>query len=103
LQLAGNSAEPIIKMANDDLYDASVGVAITLCCGDLTFCLFNRFKGKIDGVDLNCGCPQSFALEKGYGCALLRNPDHLADMCMQIGTLLYGLDILFRSLSPSST
>lgn len=45
----------------------------------------NRFKGKIDGIDLNCGCPQSFALEKGYGCALLRNPDHLTDMCAQIG------------------
>jgi tRNA-dihydrouridine synthase len=74
LQLAGNSAEPIIKMANDDL-----------------------FKGKIDGVDLNCGCPQSFALEKGYGCALLRNPDHLADMCMQIvRNIPYPLSVKIR-------
>ncbi len=44
-----------------------------------------RFEGRIDGVDLNCGCPQGFALEKGYGCALLRNEDNLIQMCSEIG------------------
>ncbi|XP_073951992.1 dihydrouridine synthase 4 isoform X2 [Choristoneura fumiferana] len=29
----------------------------------------------IDGVDLNCGCPQRWAMKDGYGCALLSQPD----------------------------
>ncbi|XP_063621444.1 tRNA-dihydrouridine(20a/20b) synthase [NAD(P)+]-like [Cydia splendana] len=28
-----------------------------------------------DGVDLNCGCPQRWAMKDGYGCALLSKPD----------------------------
>ncbi|XP_028162460.1 tRNA-dihydrouridine(20a/20b) synthase [NAD(P)+]-like [Ostrinia furnacalis] len=27
-----------------------------------------------DGVDLNCGCPQKWAMKDGYGCALLSKP-----------------------------
>ncbi|XP_039748830.1 tRNA-dihydrouridine(20a/20b) synthase [NAD(P)+]-like [Pararge aegeria] len=29
----------------------------------------------VDGVDLNCGCPQRWAMKDGYGCALLSNPE----------------------------
>lgn len=61
LQLAGNTAEPIISLANRDL-----------------------FKGHIDGVDLNCGCPQGFAMEKKIGAGLLRNPDSLVELAQQI-------------------
>ena len=25
-----------------------------------------------DGVDLNCGCPQRWAIQDGFGCCLLR-------------------------------
>lgn len=28
-----------------------------------------------DGVDLNCGCPQRWAMKDGYGCALLSQPE----------------------------
>ncbi|XP_022117155.2 tRNA-dihydrouridine(20a/20b) synthase [NAD(P)+]-like isoform X2 [Pieris rapae] len=28
-----------------------------------------------DGVDLNCGCPQRWAMKDGYGCALLSKPE----------------------------
>ncbi|OWR45350.1 tRNA-dihydrouridine synthase [Danaus plexippus plexippus] len=28
-----------------------------------------------DGVDLNCGCPQRWAMKDGYGCALLSRPE----------------------------
>ncbi|CAK1604214.1 unnamed protein product [Parnassius mnemosyne] len=28
-----------------------------------------------DGVDLNCGCPQRWAMKDGYGCALLYKPE----------------------------
>eukprot|EP00048_Salpingoeca_helianthica_P021428 m.12199 g.12199 ORF g.12199 m.12199 type:complete len:311 (+) comp5971_c0_seq2:127-1059(+) len=33
-----------------------------------------------DGVDLNCGCPQRWAMAEGYGSHLLRHPEHVADM-----------------------
>ena len=61
LQLAGNTADPIIDLANRDM-----------------------FKGNIDGVDLNCGCPQGFAMEKKIGAGLLRNPDHLVELAQRI-------------------
>lgn len=34
----------------------------------------------VDGVDLNCGCPQQWAYKEGIGCALLRRPELVADM-----------------------
>ncbi|KAL5279373.1 DUS4L family protein [Megaselia abdita] len=34
----------------------------------------------VDGVDINCGCPQSWAIAKGYGCGLLKNPELMSDM-----------------------
>lgn len=33
-----------------------------------------------DGVDLNCGCPQSWAKKEGYGCYLLKNTELIEDM-----------------------
>lgn len=33
-----------------------------------------------DGVDLNCGCPQRWAIQDGYGCCLLRKPDMVREM-----------------------
>ena len=32
-----------------------------------------------DGVDLNCGCPQRWAMAEGYGAKLLQKPEHLVD------------------------
>lgn len=60
-QLAGNTPGPIIALANSEL-----------------------LKGNVDGIDLNCGCPQGFALEKNYGCALLGHPDLLTNLCRDI-------------------
>lgn len=34
----------------------------------------------VDGVDLNCGCPQKWAYHEGIGCALLRKPELVGDM-----------------------
>ncbi|KAL1405445.1 tRNA dihydrouridine synthase [Vanrija albida] len=34
----------------------------------------------VDGVDINCGCPQRWAYAEGIGCALLRKPELVADM-----------------------
>ncbi|KAJ8732740.1 hypothetical protein PYW07_015339 [Mythimna separata] len=33
-----------------------------------------------DGVDLNCGCPQKWAMKDGYGCALLSKPEIIHDL-----------------------
>ncbi|THD20141.1 tRNA-dihydrouridine synthase [Fasciola hepatica] len=33
-----------------------------------------------DGVDLNCGCPQKWALQRGLGSALLRHPEKMGEL-----------------------
>ncbi|KAF2724528.1 FMN-linked oxidoreductase [Polychaeton citri CBS 116435] len=32
----------------------------------------------VDGVDLNCGCPQSWAMKEGIGCSLMGDADTVA-------------------------
>jgi tRNA-dihydrouridine synthase 4 len=34
----------------------------------------------VDGVDLNCGCPQSWACQDGLGAGLMSNPQLVAEM-----------------------
>ncbi|OLY79664.1 tRNA-dihydrouridine(20a/20b) synthase [NAD(P)+]-like [Smittium mucronatum] len=34
----------------------------------------------VDGLDLNCGCPQKWAIKEGYGSYLLDKPEKVADM-----------------------
>ncbi|XP_072026461.1 tRNA-dihydrouridine(20a/20b) synthase [NAD(P)+]-like isoform X2 [Amphiura filiformis] len=36
-----------------------------------------------DGVDLNCGCPQKWAMAEGYGAHLIKHPELIKDMVMQ--------------------
>lgn len=36
-----------------------------------------------DGIGLNCGCPQKWAMAEGYGCDLLKRPELLKDMVQQ--------------------
>ncbi|XP_065834950.1 tRNA-dihydrouridine(20a/20b) synthase [NAD(P)+]-like [Oscarella lobularis] len=36
-----------------------------------------------DGIDLNCGCPQPWALREGYGCYLISQPDLVRDIIRQ--------------------
>ncbi|XP_022095653.1 tRNA-dihydrouridine(20a/20b) synthase [NAD(P)+]-like [Acanthaster planci] len=36
-----------------------------------------------DGVDLNCGCPQRWAMCDGYGAHLIKNPELIRDMVRQ--------------------
>ncbi|CAH8569509.1 unnamed protein product [Schistosoma turkestanicum] len=33
-----------------------------------------------DGIDLNCGCPQSWAMSSGLGAALLKEPEKIASI-----------------------
>uniref|UniRef100_A0A8D8Z6F5 tRNA-dihydrouridine(20a/20b) synthase [NAD(P)+] n=1 Tax=Cacopsylla melanoneura TaxID=428564 RepID=A0A8D8Z6F5_9HEMI len=37
-----------------------------------------------DGVDLNCGCPQRWAIKDGYGCALLSKPEVMFSCVRQL-------------------
>jgi tRNA-dihydrouridine synthase 1 len=48
LQLTDTTPEPVIEMANMDM-----------------------FKGHIDGVDLNFGCPQTLIMQRGYGAGFV--------------------------------
>lgn len=63
LQLASSNSQDIITMAN-----------------------LPEFVGHVDGVDLNCGCPQGYAIAHGHGAGLLTKfgPDHLVTMCEEI-------------------
>uniref|UniRef100_A0A8C4QE81 Dihydrouridine synthase 4 like n=1 Tax=Eptatretus burgeri TaxID=7764 RepID=A0A8C4QE81_EPTBU len=37
-----------------------------------------------DGIDLNCGCPQRWAMSEGYGASLLQKPELVKDMIQQV-------------------
>ncbi len=42
------------------------------------------FAGHIDAVDLNCGCPQGFAMKRGIGAALAKQPDAFVALVQKI-------------------
>ncbi|KAI8809607.1 hypothetical protein BJ742DRAFT_676632 [Cladochytrium replicatum] len=52
----------------------------------------------VNGVDLNCGCPQKWALHEKIGAHLLEHPDLVADMVSQTKSRTSG--VLFPT-SPS--
>ena len=37
-----------------------------------------------DGVDLNCGCPQRWALQEGIGACLIDKPQFVFDLVKQV-------------------
>nr|XP_023825364.1 tRNA-dihydrouridine(20a/20b) synthase [NAD(P)+]-like isoform X1 [Salvelinus alpinus] len=37
-----------------------------------------------DGVDLNCGCPQRWAMSEGYGACLINKPELVKDMVRHV-------------------
>ncbi|PLW12609.1 hypothetical protein PCASD_17145 [Puccinia coronata f. sp. avenae] len=41
-------------------------------------------KNYVDGVDINCGCPQQWAYKEGIGSALLRKPDLVRELVRSI-------------------
>ena len=40
-------------------------------------------SNSCDGVDLNCGCPQGWALKEGIGACLIDKPDFISDLVRQ--------------------
>ena len=44
----------------------------------------------VNGVDLNCGCPQSWAAKEGIGCSLMADPTKVAAMVREARRRLGG-------------
>jgi len=47
-------------------------------------------------VDLNCGCPQKWAMQSGYGAHLLSDPDLIRDMVRQAMSRAPGLAVTIK-------
>ncbi|XP_069141096.1 tRNA-dihydrouridine(20a/20b) synthase [NAD(P)+]-like [Argopecten irradians] len=45
-----------------------------------------------DGVDLNCGCPQRWAMQEGYGACLIKKPELIKDMVSQTRSRINNSD-----------
>uniref|UniRef100_A0A182QKF6 DUS-like FMN-binding domain-containing protein n=1 Tax=Anopheles farauti TaxID=69004 RepID=A0A182QKF6_9DIPT len=59
----------------------------------------------VDGVDLNCGCPQRWAMAEGYGSALLKTPERIADMLAMVRRNMpnsFSVSVKVRLLSNSN-
>lgn len=52
------------------------------------------------GCDLNCGCPQRWAMQEGYGACLIHRPELVADMVRQtreaVGKNDYSVSVKIR-------
>ncbi|XP_054844476.1 tRNA-dihydrouridine(20a/20b) synthase [NAD(P)+]-like [Eublepharis macularius] len=44
-------------------------------------CIVSPFA---DGIDINCGCPQRWAMAEGYGACLINRPEVVQDMVKQV-------------------
>ncbi|KAK3912829.1 tRNA-dihydrouridine(20a/20b) synthase [NAD(P)+]-like [Frankliniella fusca] len=54
-----------------------------------------------NGVDLNCGCPQRWAMKEGYGAHLLTKPEIIHDMVRQVRNRVpehYSVSVKIRLL-----
>ncbi|XP_069693410.1 tRNA-dihydrouridine(20a/20b) synthase [NAD(P)+]-like isoform X2 [Periplaneta americana] len=47
-------------------------------------------RSYTDGVDLNCGCPQKWAMNEGYGASLLKKPHLIRDIILQVKNRIPG-------------
>ncbi|XP_023020597.1 dihydrouridine synthase 4 [Leptinotarsa decemlineata] len=55
-----------------------------------------------NGVDLNCGCPQSWAKEQELGCAMLKKPELIYDLVRQCRNRIpapFSVSVKIRLLS----
>ncbi|KAG8631766.1 hypothetical protein KVT40_000906 [Elsinoe batatas] len=43
----------------------------------------------VNGIDLNCGCPQSWAIKEGIGCSLMSRPELVRDI-VSAAKAVYG-------------
>uniref|UniRef100_A0A1I8PM34 DUS-like FMN-binding domain-containing protein n=1 Tax=Stomoxys calcitrans TaxID=35570 RepID=A0A1I8PM34_STOCA len=60
----------------------------------------------VDGIDLNCGCPQSWAIAKGYGCGLLKQPELVKDIVRTVRRTVnekFSISLKIRLLQHESS
>ncbi|XP_017846244.2 tRNA-dihydrouridine(20a/20b) synthase [NAD(P)+]-like [Drosophila busckii] len=60
----------------------------------------------VDGIDLNCGCPQSWAKKEGFGCELLNHPETVRDIVQCIRRTLptdFSVSVKMRLLQYNDT
>ena len=69
-QTNGMDQPLIVQFGADNAADLST--AASLACG------------YVQGIDINCGCPQRWAIQSGYGAALIHKPQLVADMVRAI-------------------
>lgn len=50
----------------------------------------------VDGVDLNCGCPQRWAMQEGYGAKLISHPELIKDIVRQTVSRVPGLPVSIK-------
>ncbi|KAL9959864.1 hypothetical protein ACROYT_G033228 [Oculina patagonica] len=50
----------------------------------------------VDGVDLNCGCPQRWAMQEGYGAKLIKSPALIKDIVRQTVARVPGLPVSIK-------
>ncbi|CAG8841199.1 12409_t:CDS:2, partial [Gigaspora margarita] len=50
--------------------------------------------GYVDGIDLNCGCPQKWALNEGIGANLMDKPELVKDMIRTIKVEYFNIFII---------
>lgn len=65
----------------------------------------NLIYSYADGVDLNCGCPQRWAMKDGCGCALLAKPELIQDMVKGVRNSLpntFSVSVKIRILKELS-
>ena len=60
----------IVQFAADSAADLSIAASLA--------------RGYVQGIDINCGCPQRWAMQSGYGAALIQQPQLVADMVRAI-------------------
>mmetsp|Transcript_9041 Transcript_9041/g.27181 ORF Transcript_9041/g.27181 Transcript_9041/m.27181 type:complete len:306 (+) Transcript_9041:277-1194(+) len=60
--------------------DRPLGVQFAASDPEVLWKATERVANLTDTVDLNCGCPQKWAIQEGIGCALLKDAELISDM-----------------------
>jgi hypothetical protein len=52
---------------------------VTVMCHERSISFYSIFR-YADAVDLNCGCPQKWAMSEGLGASMIKNPQLVSPM-----------------------
>ena len=63
---------------------------VNLCCSGLIIGIYFT-SSYANGVDLNCGCPQKWAVHEKIGAHLMEDPELVRDMVRQVKSRTSGV------------